>query len=511
MDTEGESIPLSGRDHSTPLPADMEMEVDPTLMDNLWAKELTELDGRDRELTDENLHAIRSLAVPETTERISHALNQMQKEINEIPEKEKQSHLRGLELGSMYIQSLAFRLKFLRSVQLDAKVAATRYCNCLDLLSDVFGESALMRRLYVTDLGDEEIDFMKEGQFQVLPSRDRLGRRIVVYNIRPLKRSYSVDTMFRVYVYILHAIVSEDISTQKHGMVYIGILQTDEELVKSHQQKGSSTSDIHRVHKMYAGTPLYWGAVHLCVPDEPVYRIITAFFLAFLGQGGRKLMRIHRGNRIECNYRLRSFGIPVGDMPQMHSGHIKTTNHLRLMNMRMAMDKSQTEQEKRFKNRRKSKKTAPEAIKPFSGIECPEVDFMIISHPKNDEGLQNNHPGNTNFRKMMVLNEGFKRFLADRDNSEFNRQSKVTQIVDDVLFDACGEGLQFAIYEKEKGYYTEVVNQEDLRQNIEKILRRYRSQFWAQQSTAKNLKATGRPFDLSHQNNKDDCCGGCLS
>jgi hypothetical protein len=487
-DTKKASVPLSGRDHSNTPHVEMEMEVDPTMMDNLWAKELLELGVNEREVNDEGLHGIRSLAVAETPEMLNRTLNEMQKEIDCLPAAEKRGHTRGLELGSMYIQSLAFRLKFLRSVQFDSKTAAFRYCKCLEYMSELFGEYALKRRLYITDLSEEEISYMEEGQFQVLPSRDGLGRRIVVYNIRPTKGTYSIDCMFKAYAYILHAILSEDISTQKHGIVYIGIITRNEIIYK---KRNRSTADLHRAHRMYIATPLYWGAAHLCVPNDDFYRLITGLFLSWLGQQGRKMLRLHYGNSIECNYSLRSFGIPVGDMPQMHTGQIKTRNHLQLMKLRMTMDVWQAEQEKRFNKKRyisnvsKSKKTAPEAIRPFPGIECPEVDFVVLAYSRNEEGVQNNHPGNIAFRKVFVQNEGFQRFLKDYDGLEFDRRSSVVRLVDDILFDACVESLQFLIYDKEKGYYTEVINQDDLRRNIEKAMRRYRRQFWANGNTCK--------------------------
>lgn len=504
-------VPVLGRDHSQAPHGAADMEVDPTSMDSLWAKELLQLGVDERNMTDDNLHGIRSPAVTETPELLRRNLNDMQEEIYKLPDNIQEGHTKGLELGSMYIQSLAFRLKFLRAVQFDAKVAAFRYCNCLNMLCELFGESALTRRLYITDLGEEETEYMKEGHFQVLPSRDCLGRRIVVFNMRQTKKTYSVDAMFKVYVYFLHAIVSEDVSTQKHGMVYIGVVQKNESIAR---QDGKQTSmDLHRVHKMYAGTPLFWGAVHLCVPDEPLYRIFTALFLAWIGQAGRKLLRIHRGNRIECNYSLRSFGIPVGDMPLMHSGEIKTKNHMRLIKVRMDMDNWDIHQQKKFKSRRRSK-SAPETIKPFPGIECPEVDFVVLSYLKNTDGAQNDHPGNVAFRKIMVQNDGFKSFLNDDGGSEFNVRPRLLQVVDDVLFDACVEGLQFLIYDKEKGYYSEVVDQEVLRTHVHRIVKRYRNQIRSQPERNKR-KARSSPsssptqqkaFDLSSNDDKMDCC-----
>mmetsp|Transcript_6428 Transcript_6428/g.15601 ORF Transcript_6428/g.15601 Transcript_6428/m.15601 type:complete len:532 (-) Transcript_6428:315-1910(-) len=505
-------VPVPGRDHSQAPHGAVGMDIDPTSMDSLWAKELLELGVDERNTTDENLHGIRSLAVTETPELLRRNLNDMQEEIYKLPDVIQEGHTRGLELGSMYIQSLAFRLKFLRAVQFDAKMAAFRYCNCLNMLCELFGESALTRRLHITDLGEEETEYMKEGHFQVLPSRDRLGRRIVVFNMRQTKKTYSIDAMFKVYVYFLQAVVCEDISTQKHGMVYIGVVQKNESIAK--QDRKQTSMDLHRVHKMYAGTPLFWGAVHLCLPDEVLYRMFTALFLAWIGRAGRKLLRIHRGNRIECNYSLRSFGIPVGDMPLMHAGEIKTKNHMRLIKLRMDMDKWDIQQEKKFKSRRRSK-SAPETIKPFPGIECPEVDFVVLSYLRNTDGAQNDHPGNVAFRKIMVQNDGFKSFLNADDGSEFNIRPRLLQVVDDVLFDACVEGLQFLTYDLEKGYYSEVVDQDVLRTNVERIMRRYRNHFRSKlelkKRNSRSSPSTTSPtqqnaFDLSSNEDKMDCC-----
>ena len=499
------SLYYPAADHSTK-PTGMEVDIDPKTMEYLWGRELMELSVDERELNEEHLHGIKSLAVPETQELLNQGLNDMQKVINDLPIQEKRSHLRGLELGSMYIQSLAFRLKFLRCVQFDAKLAAIRYCKCLDLLEEEFGECALMRRLLITDLGKEELSYFQEGQYQVLPSRDCLGRRIACFSFSSPSRTYSTDSVFKVFIYILNAILSEDISTQKHGLVYITLLN---------QNENYPAVDMHRVHKMYAGTPLFWGAVHLCVPNDDFYRIFTALFLAWLGQRGRKLLRIHRGNRIECNYMLQGFGIPVADIPQMYSGQVKTKNHLRLIKLRTAMDEWQIEKEKRLKSRRRGEKSVRGAIEPFPGIECPEVDFVVLSYSRNGEGALNNHPGNIAFRKIMVNNEGFKRFLKDFDNEEFDVQSKVREIVDDILVDACVDGLQFLSYDREKGYYSEITDKDVLCQSVEMVMRRHRKEFWAHtraRNPGRNNVSSSllpEPLDLS-QKDRMDYCSKCL-
>ena len=481
---------------------------DPLAMEEMWAKELLHLEYDEREANNDRVHGMKSWAVPETPEQNNRALNDMQTEINKLPLEEKRAHERGLELHSLYIQSKEYRLRFLRATRFDAKDAAYRYCKCQDYMADLFGEVALRRRLFLTDLNDEELSYMREGQFQILPSRDCLGRRIIVYNFSKLTRPYSIDIMFRVYVYMLYAIMSEDISTQRNGLVYIGMINKTRV-----QKKIKGSNSLMHVRRMFEAMPLIWGAVHLCVPNIPVYRVITALFMTWIGAEGRQLMRIHRGNRIECCYSLRSFGIPVEDMPEMETGQLKKENLLRLMKVRMAMDTFHKEQEMAMKRRRR-KKAAPGAIKPFMGIECPEINFLILGSSKSVGCKHNKHIGNIAFRNILFANEGFRSYLQDHIGNDKGRggNAGIKRIAEAIIYESCLQGLHFLEYIPEKGFYTEIINLEDLHQQVEEAMKRHRKKYravsLARNNKTKNSDANSPvnvPFDLSLKNS-----GGCL-
>jgi len=266
----------------------------------------------------------------------------------------------------------------------------------------------------------------------------------------------------------------------------------------------ASTTLLKKVHMMFEGTPLFWGAVHLCVPNEPLYRVVTALFMAWIGAEGRKLMRIHRGNQIQIFYNLRSFGIPVGDIPQMQSGQVKTKNHLRLIKVRLAMDTYQDEQ-KRLSKRDSRRKTAPEAIKPFAGIECPEIDFVILSRL---QGSQKNHPGNVAFRKIMLENEGLKTMLQvyQGQNAESITRVELMRVVDTVIYEACLHGLQFVAYDNEKCYYLEVISQQEIRKKVQKIIMRHQNKF---RSKAQGRNTTPSPNSLDLSEKKAIECNKC--
>jgi hypothetical protein len=80
-----------------------------------------------------------------------------------------------------YVLSDGFRIKFLRAELFDVKKAAGRYLRCVDFLVDYFGLVALERPLYLKDFDKEDMKLLKEGRCQLMPSRDRFGRRIIAF------------------------------------------------------------------------------------------------------------------------------------------------------------------------------------------------------------------------------------------------------------------------------------------------------------------------------------------
>ena len=72
-----------------------------------------------------------------------------------------------------------FLIHLLRSELFDPRKSASRFTKYIDLLFDLYGECALRRPIQLQDLNLEELTFLKSGQNQLLPYRDRSGRRIL--------------------------------------------------------------------------------------------------------------------------------------------------------------------------------------------------------------------------------------------------------------------------------------------------------------------------------------------
>jgi len=83
-----------------------------------------------------------------------------------------------IEFSLCYINERKFRLRFLRCELFNVQKAAERFIKYLDFVAEVYGEYALQRPICMSDFSREEMSFLREGRWQVLPYRDRSGRRI---------------------------------------------------------------------------------------------------------------------------------------------------------------------------------------------------------------------------------------------------------------------------------------------------------------------------------------------
>jgi hypothetical protein len=91
----------------------------------------------------------------------------------------KDSYVKAIRKQSQYVMDDEFRLKFLRANYFDVRKAARNFVMYLDLLEKYYGEDALMRPLYFSDLGTGELDLLWAGHMNLFPHRDRSGRRVL--------------------------------------------------------------------------------------------------------------------------------------------------------------------------------------------------------------------------------------------------------------------------------------------------------------------------------------------
>ena len=266
-----------------------EIPIDsPEAAERAWARELYEMSSDVREAVNYELHGVQSRALPEDPAAIAHALQLFQIEIDtRIPPLEKQAHTRAvMGLKSNYVRTPEFRLRFLRAEMFDIHKAAIRYCRGLDYLLASFGEQALLRQLYLSDLSKDEERFLKKGLKQILPTRDRFGRRLMAH-FGSYSNEYPFSVRAKVVTYLCFGVLAEDLTTQRNGVVSLGFFSYDDNDLLIMERKGFV--------KFFQAVPLRWSGFHLCVPNNPAFNVMKGLMLSVIPKEMRRITRVHSG------------------------------------------------------------------------------------------------------------------------------------------------------------------------------------------------------------------------
>jgi hypothetical protein len=246
-------------------------------MERLRAQELNEMDVHDRNTILNEIHGVDNRALQETPELISDSLLELQKQMEPLLADRPR-------LKTSFIFREEYAIRFLRREFFDVPKAATRMVKNLEYLEAFFGPETLSRNLTLQDLGKEETKLLKEGCLQVLPSRDRVGRRIIAW-VGNYGLGYSMKACVRVHrrlqtkllfvillimihhqlimIYLLcffipfhqqtrvilyvYFSVSEDVDTQRKGVVELVIVPNPQKMFESfvdaHKTAQASLSD----------------------------------------------------------------------------------------------------------------------------------------------------------------------------------------------------------------------------------------------------------------------------
>ena len=152
---------------------------------SLISKELLKLDLDARNAIYEEIHGVRSLCPDESPPgMIDNALEELARELWALPSHHKSAYQQSQQLHSpttpTYVNERDFRLRFLRAEFFDAKKAAWRLTQFLEVVLELFGPASLKRPVRLTDFSRKEMRVFNIGRIQLLPYRDRGGRRVVI-------------------------------------------------------------------------------------------------------------------------------------------------------------------------------------------------------------------------------------------------------------------------------------------------------------------------------------------
>jgi len=349
-------------------------------VEKLLAKEFLSLSFRDRNAISEEMHGVSCMLVEENPEMINESLVKLDYEISLIPSKYKKMYelcknrygnRTSSEPGGSYVNDVNFRLRFLRSEVFNATHAASKLTGFLNVVVDLFGDYALQRPIRLSDFEEDELQVFRMGNQQLLPFRDRSGRRIIT-GVEGLAMQFEEALRFKI-LYYLTWVAGEDFETQLKGVIVIiwpipsvamKHMKNNPELIKSNQVR-------------LLGIPIRVCAFHFCIPDNPFAHALKIFAMT-LDKKGRSRLKFHVGQDIELLYLVKGYGIPVDHIPLTGTGNVKTLNLKVWMKLR----------------------TRLEDVKGESGsniIECPGSKDVLFRPSKMIKG----HPGNVKFHSLI--------------------------------------------------------------------------------------------------------------
>lgn len=161
---------------------------DPRSVDTMLAQEFLSLSFQDRNAINEEMHGVGCMTPEESPELVAESLNKLELELSLIPPERKEKYelarkrygtKNSSQIGGSYINDVDFRMRFLRLRLFDEKNSAMVLCAFLDVVCDLFGDYALQRPISLSDFSDVEMQAIRTGNLQLLPYRDRSGRRII--------------------------------------------------------------------------------------------------------------------------------------------------------------------------------------------------------------------------------------------------------------------------------------------------------------------------------------------
>jgi len=262
------------------IPAESDVaHIDEKMVDKLLAEEMLSLDMKERTAIEEEIHGIQPFLF--TPEMEAEALSGFDDGIKRIPAEQKTMYLRSLEIPDSYIHSKSFRLRILRSISsFTLDLLCRKVVDYCDYVVDLFGEIGLKRPIRLSDFSREDLQLFRLGRSQFLPFGDRLGRRILAFFPDEVYETFPAKSKNRIYFYGSW-VASNDDSCQRQGIVMIWWIDKTFKI----SLKPKVETLLHTVRL---------AAVHICMPDTPLFRLRGAVSAMLFGRH-RMAVRRHTG------------------------------------------------------------------------------------------------------------------------------------------------------------------------------------------------------------------------
>jgi len=184
-------------------------------------------------------------------------------------------------------------------------------------------------------------------------------------------------------------------------------------------------------------------------------------------------VRFHAGSQLECNYSLRSFGIPPEDVTITDGGNIKTRNIQKFVNARRTIETFRKRQREQLQN-----KPGNETELECPGIECPEVNCIIFG-----DKAMNNLKANLEFRELVRIME------RQREESvqSVGNVLPIKQFIESIIAKARSPeyNLRFVVFDKKSSLFIDLGDHSELWKRVSQAYRDQRKR--SKQANASRL------------------------
>ena len=148
-------------------------------VDELLAKEINQLSLQEKDVVAFDVHGI-SQEIEETPKLILESLENLKRDLKRIHK--KASYEKALAMNPEYVNDPSFLVMFLRAERFHCWNAARRLVLHFEKKECMFGPGDVLGRdVRLEDFNQEDLDELKSGFLQVLPSRDAAGRAVFCY------------------------------------------------------------------------------------------------------------------------------------------------------------------------------------------------------------------------------------------------------------------------------------------------------------------------------------------
>ncbi|VEU34422.1 unnamed protein product [Pseudo-nitzschia multistriata] len=448
-------------------------------VDELLSKELLQLSVGDRNDIQEEIHGVGCLAPEETPEFVERSLKELTLELEELMFSLPKFQTRGYQQSQLqpntYVNEKEFRLRFLRCELFDIRKTAFRICEFLEWALILFGEYALQRPITLHDFSKDELKYFRQGYYQLLPSRDRSGRRIVVIIPGEGMEKIPKDAKAKIAMYTSWAAGCNDIDTQRKGLVF---LVWFDKSIKTSQIGTKQKAKDHEVASVRAS------AIHCCTPDTALFRFRRSIMAMRIAHHNRYKLKYHLGDAMENRYMLQTYGIPSDQIPLTWSGTVKLNYHRQWVRLRHAIE--QRELRQRLSGMDSSMFVQ---LNKNTMIDCPNLSDVLFRQGTSTTS----HPGNVAFRVMIERRlkklERIQRLEAEtkemtrirsKDGSKRSSSVKIPQVktrkvVMDVIEEVQNRRNERILFWNDLGWWDEATDHHQIYLKVEYIVREYRS------------------------------------